>query len=312
VCRSEVTLIYIDESHLHKDLDGGYTWSEKGRRAWRVSTTPGLSELLNWLGAYDFGHGRCLIWEDGPCDGNAPCHFLERVARWRAGPPEKVVVIWDNAPCHVARVVTGHAEELGIELVFLPGYSPCPYPQFRASGAEMRGSLRPPHQLELLPAVPDRDPARIAVVLPPQEPSEHGQLAIEAAGVQRRRPAEPAGELQQAHVSRRHDLDGRPVRYAALVSAQASICPGMLAVGSAAIRAATRISRSAHRRSPRSARPNCSRPAAGVDLERVHALVVSPIRWRSSRPCLIAWPRVRLSIRSPRRGKAHWNLAARS
>lgn len=124
VCRGGVTLIYIDESHFHQDLDGGYTWGEKGRRSWRVSTTPGLSERLNWYGAYDFTHGQCLIWEDGPCDGNATCHFLGRVARWRADLPGQVVVIWDNAPCHIARMVTGHAEELGVELVFLPGYSP--------------------------------------------------------------------------------------------------------------------------------------------------------------------------------------------
>jgi hypothetical protein len=124
VCRDEVTLIYVDESHFHRDLDGGYTWGPRGRRSWRVSTCPGLSERLNWYGAYDFTHGQCLIWEDGPCDGNATCHFLERVARWRAGLPGKVVVIWDNAPCHIAKVVTGHAEELGIELVNLPGYSP--------------------------------------------------------------------------------------------------------------------------------------------------------------------------------------------
>jgi transposase len=123
-CLGEVTLIYIDESHFHQDLDGGYTWSPRGRPAWRVSTTPGLSERLNWYGAYDYTHGQCLIWEDGPCDGSATCYFLSQVARWRAGLGGKVVVIWDNAPCHRARVVTGHAEELGIELVFLPGYSP--------------------------------------------------------------------------------------------------------------------------------------------------------------------------------------------
>ena len=98
VCRGEVTLIYIDESHFHQDLDEGYTWGPKGKRSWRVSTTPGLSERLNWYGAYDFSHGQCLIWEDGPCDGQATCHFLGRVARWRAGLPGKIVVIWDNAP----------------------------------------------------------------------------------------------------------------------------------------------------------------------------------------------------------------------
>jgi hypothetical protein len=119
-----VTRIYIDESHLHQDLDEGYTWGKKRRRSWRVSPSLGLSERLDWYGAYDFTHGQCLIWEDGPCDGNATCHFLERVARWRAGRPGQVVVIWDNAPGHSARMVRGHAEELGIERVFLTGYSP--------------------------------------------------------------------------------------------------------------------------------------------------------------------------------------------
>ena len=66
----------------------------------------------------------CLIWEDGPCDGK------RRATSWSGWPaggpacPGRLVVIWDNAPCHIAKVVTAHAEELGIELVFLPGYSP--------------------------------------------------------------------------------------------------------------------------------------------------------------------------------------------
>ena len=34
------------------------------------------------------------------------------------------MVIWDNAPCHVAKVVTAEAARLGIEVVNLPGYSP--------------------------------------------------------------------------------------------------------------------------------------------------------------------------------------------
>jgi transposase len=124
VCRGEVTLVYIDESHFHQDMDQGYTWSERGGRAWRVSTCPGLSERLNWYGAYDFTHGECLIWEDGPCNGMQTCYFLDQVARWRANSPGQVVVIWDNAPCHIAKVVQAHAEERGLKLVALPGYSP--------------------------------------------------------------------------------------------------------------------------------------------------------------------------------------------
>ena len=124
VLRGEVTLIYIDESHFHQDMDQGYTWSPRGQRAWRVSTSPGLSERLNWYGAYDFTHGQCLIWEDGPCNGNQTCYFLDLVARWRAGIAGRIVVIWDNAPSHIAKVVQGHARERGITLVPLPGYSP--------------------------------------------------------------------------------------------------------------------------------------------------------------------------------------------
>ena len=41
-----------------------------------------------------------------------------------AGEPGRLVVIWDNAPCHTAKVVKAKAAELGIELVYLPGYSP--------------------------------------------------------------------------------------------------------------------------------------------------------------------------------------------
>ena len=124
VCREEVTLIYVDESHFHQDLDEGYVWSPVGQRAWRVITTPGLSERINWYGAYDVTHGQCLIWEDGPCDALATCQFPERILRWRANLPGQVVIIWDNTPCQIARMVQGHAAELGIELLAFPGYSP--------------------------------------------------------------------------------------------------------------------------------------------------------------------------------------------
>jgi DDE superfamily endonuclease len=124
VCRGEVTPAYIDESHFHRDMDQGYTWSKRGGRAGRVSACPGLSERLNWYGAYDFTHGQCLIWEDGMCNGVQTCHFLDQVARWRADLPGQLVVIWDKAPSHVAKVVQAHAEGRGIKLVALPGYSP--------------------------------------------------------------------------------------------------------------------------------------------------------------------------------------------
>ncbi|HKB39797.1 MAG TPA: IS630 family transposase [Gemmataceae bacterium] len=119
-----ITLIYVDEAHFHRDLDPGSTWGRRGLRVWRRSACPKLAERLNCYGAYDFTHGECLLWQDGWCDGERTTRLLEELARWRADKRGRLVVIWDNAPCHIAKVVKAKAAELGIELVYLPGYSP--------------------------------------------------------------------------------------------------------------------------------------------------------------------------------------------
>ena len=124
VCDGEVILIYVDEVHIHRDLDLGYTWGRKGQRLWRVSDCPSLSDRLNGYGAYDFTNGECLLWQDGWCNGQQTVQFLRALASWRAGKAGRLVLVWDNAPCHVAKVVTAEAARLEIEVVNLPGYSP--------------------------------------------------------------------------------------------------------------------------------------------------------------------------------------------
>lgn len=53
MCRNEVTLVYIDEAHIHQDLDLGYTWSPIGEPTWVDSTSPGLSARINALGGME-------------------------------------------------------------------------------------------------------------------------------------------------------------------------------------------------------------------------------------------------------------------
>ncbi len=50
--------------------------------------------------------------------------FLREVARWRPGKRGRVVLVWGNAPCHVAKVAAAAAAGLGVEVVNLPGCSP--------------------------------------------------------------------------------------------------------------------------------------------------------------------------------------------
>ena len=115
-------------------MDPGYGLGRIGKRIWRKSGCAKLSERLNCYGAYDFSNGECLLWEDGWCDGERTVKFLRELKRWREGKAGKLVVIWDNAPCHTAKVVKAEAARLGIELVFLPGYSPDLNPIERMGG----------------------------------------------------------------------------------------------------------------------------------------------------------------------------------
>jgi transposase len=124
VCNGDIVLLYVDEAHFHRDLDLGYTWGRIGQRIWRRSDCPKLSDRLNCYGAYDFSNGECFLWQDGWCNGAKTVEFLQALVRWREGKKGRLVILWDNAPCHVAKVVKAEAKRLGVELVYLPGYSP--------------------------------------------------------------------------------------------------------------------------------------------------------------------------------------------
>lgn len=121
--RGERTLIYIDEAHIHQDMDHGYGWAPVGRPHRVASTSPGLHAKINWYGAYDFTNGRALIWSYPMCNGANTADFLARVAEWARDRP-RVTVIWDGSPVHRAIVARDRAAALDLELVVLPAYSP--------------------------------------------------------------------------------------------------------------------------------------------------------------------------------------------
>lgn len=124
MCQEELLLIYIDEAHFHRDLDLGYTWAPVGEVAYRLSECASLAERINWYGAYDFTHGRCLIWNEGTCNGPHTVAFLQRLVDWVGPTSRRIVLIWDGAPCHRATLVQAAAADLGLELHPLPAYSP--------------------------------------------------------------------------------------------------------------------------------------------------------------------------------------------
>lgn len=124
LCRSEIRIIYIDEAHFHRDLDLGYTWAPRGEPTWCLSDCPRLADRINWYGAYDFSQGQCFIWNEGACNGDNTVKFLRHLKLWLGDSLLPVVIIWDGAPCHRAKIVHTAAAALGFTLVSLPAYSP--------------------------------------------------------------------------------------------------------------------------------------------------------------------------------------------
>ncbi len=124
VCRQDIRLIYVDEAHLHRDMDLGYTWARQGQPAWRLSACPPLADRINWYGAYDFSQGQCFIWNEGSCNKEHTVQFLHHLAAWLGDETAPVVIIWDGAPWHRAGIVRAAAAELGFTLIPLPAYSP--------------------------------------------------------------------------------------------------------------------------------------------------------------------------------------------
>lgn len=118
----QLLLVYIDEAHVHQDVEPGYGWSRCGERFWVGSTSPGLSAKVSFYGLYIYNEGQVKLWDYDRANNILTSNVLDRL-RW-AYPKRRLVVVWDGAGYHKGTLVKQTAERLKIELVPLPGYSP--------------------------------------------------------------------------------------------------------------------------------------------------------------------------------------------
>jgi transposase len=115
-------VVYLDEAHIHQDVDLGYGWGERGTRFQVASSSPGLKAKVSFYGLYFYNEGQVRIW---PYDRASGDHTIDVLRRLRAEiPTGKLIVLWDGAPYHRAKTVWSAAGSLGIHLLPLPGYSP--------------------------------------------------------------------------------------------------------------------------------------------------------------------------------------------
>ena len=115
-------LVYLDEAHIHQDVDPGYGWGVRGTPFHVASSSPGLSAKVSFYGLYLYNDGQVRIWPYPRASGEYTIDVLRRLRT--EIPTGRLVVIWDGAPYHRAGAVRDAAARLDITIVPLPGYSP--------------------------------------------------------------------------------------------------------------------------------------------------------------------------------------------
>lgn len=116
-------VVFSDEAHLHLDTDLGWGWAPRGQRLYVHSTSPPLCKKLTCFGFYALGATEPVhVWTASWANAETTNQMLHEL---RASYPDRrLVLVWDNVRYHHAKAVRRCAEELGIELVYLPPYSP--------------------------------------------------------------------------------------------------------------------------------------------------------------------------------------------
>jgi transposase len=114
--------IYFGDSvHPHYNLVLGYGWIKRGLEM-EVLTTPGRLRL-NISGALCIDNQDIITRTFKTINAQSTCAMLKAI-REKNPEEKKIFYILDNARYHHAKEVKALAEELGITLVYLPGYSP--------------------------------------------------------------------------------------------------------------------------------------------------------------------------------------------
>jgi transposase len=116
-------LVFADEAHIHIDVEPGHGWSPRGQRLYVNSNSPGLGKKRTCFGLYLYGATEPVqIHVTDWATSDSTCEVLSALRQ--AYPHKTLVLIWDNVRYHHSKQVRNKAEELGIQLLYLPPYSP--------------------------------------------------------------------------------------------------------------------------------------------------------------------------------------------
>ena len=71
-------LVYLDEAHIHQDVELGYGWGERGKRFHVASSSPGLKAKVSFYGLSLYNEGQVRIWPYTRANGAHTIDVLRR------------------------------------------------------------------------------------------------------------------------------------------------------------------------------------------------------------------------------------------
>jgi len=114
-------IYFADSVHPQHQTQLAYGWILKGKR--KEMPTTGRQKRLNFIGGICLEGHRIVYEQADKVDADSIAGFLCALRRLNAG-KYKIHVIWDNAGYHRDKGIQEFAKNLGIELHYLPPYSP--------------------------------------------------------------------------------------------------------------------------------------------------------------------------------------------
>ena len=120
--REKADIYFGDAAHMRSDHHAGRTWGKKGETP--VVMTTGARYRMSLISAVTSrGHMRFMIKEKG---GVNAAVFIEFLKRLMVGSKNKIFLIVDRGPAHVAKKTKAFVASVGdrLRLFYLPPYSP--------------------------------------------------------------------------------------------------------------------------------------------------------------------------------------------
>jgi transposase len=120
--REKADIYFGDAAHMRSDHHSGRTWGKKGETP--VVSSTGARYRMSLISAITSrGHMRFMIKEKGGVNADV---FIEFLRRLMIGSKNKIFLIVDRGPAHVARKTKAFVASLGgrLRLFYLPPYSP--------------------------------------------------------------------------------------------------------------------------------------------------------------------------------------------